>query len=168
MQTTKPQLIESGPIGCNKPAKPGVNRLGAIRLAPPLLTIAALCLSMLTGRAAAIAPLQSPVVPAVATFTWRLEREIPAGRKLTFYHANDVRLTVDGHACPRGWYESECYAPNAASEITIAVWSTREVWTTVLAIVWHGGRVDQEYLTNPALTHRLYWPVFLVDPEPRP
>jgi hypothetical protein len=63
MQTTKPQLIESGPIGCNRPAKPGVNRLGAIRLAPPLLTLVALCLATLTGRAAAIAPLQSPIAP---------------------------------------------------------------------------------------------------------
>jgi hypothetical protein len=118
------------------------------------------------STASAIAPLQSPVVPVVATFTWRLEREIPAGRKLTFYHAPDVRLTVDGHACPRGWYESQCYAPNAASELTIAVWSTREVWTTVLAIVWHGGRVDRQYLTNPALIHRLYYPWMSVNPEP--
>ncbi len=31
MQTTKPQLMP-GPIGCDKPAMPGVNRLGAIRI----------------------------------------------------------------------------------------------------------------------------------------
>ncbi len=120
---------------------------------------------MLTGRADAIAPLQSPVVPTVATFTWRLEREIPAGRKLVFYHADDVRLTVDGHACPRGWYESQCYAPHAASELTIAVWSTKEVWAQVLAIVWHGRRVDRAYLQNPALSHRLYWPWIAVSAE---
>jgi hypothetical protein len=122
--------------------------------------------SLFAAPADAIAPLQSPVTPPVATFTWRLEREIPAGRKLTFYHADDVRLTVNGHACPRGWYESQCYAPYAASELTIAVWSTRDVWTTVLAIVWHGGRVDQEYLTNPALQHRFHFPWIAVSPEP--
>lgn len=114
--------------------------------------------SLFASRADAIAPLESPVVPTVATLVWRLEREIPAGRKLVFYHADDVRLTVDGHACMRGWYESMCYAPHAASELTIAVWSTREVWTHVLAIVWHGKSIDRAYLQNPALLHRLHFP----------
>ncbi len=122
--------------------------------------------SLFASRADAIAPLQSPLTPTVATFTWRLEREIPAGRKLVFYHADDVRLTVDGHACPRGWYESQCYAPHAASELTIAVWSTKEVWAQVLAIVQHGHELDRAWLQNPALSHRLYWPMISAGPEP--
>lgn len=119
------------------------------------VALAALC----ANQAYAIDPLDSPPGYKVTTHAWYTEQLVPAGANMRFFHDIDVRIELDGRACPVvSPYESVCQTVVAADTFTITVQSPGIVWTRILATANAGRLFERLWIENPALDKKLYFP----------